>query len=62
MSSSTTVTIEARMARPVASPTPCGPPEALKPYQQWMSATAKAKTTIVTTDSTMSRPWMNAEK
>ena len=47
---------------PVASPTACGPPATLKPYQQWISATASAKIRIFTTDKKTSRPWMNVEK
>ena len=38
MSSTTTTTMLARIASPVASPTDCGPPETFKPYQQWISA------------------------
>ena len=52
----------ALIARPVASPTACGPPLAFIPYHQWILASAVAKTTIYTTDSTTSRPRMNVEK
>lgn len=52
----------ARMARPVASPTPWGPPVAWKPYQQWISVTSYAKTRILTIESITSRPEMKASK